>query len=213
MLGKKADIFPRSGPNEEPMGFYAPVRTELPQKTSGQENKGDPSRRILEESTPEELEYQIQQPLRLTLIDIHGIVTQSITVLSAMSSELGVALRMKIRGDSVPTLADLENIRRSINALMIYLLTLSQSQGCVTADVEESFRGGKRGTSVRLSANNVVVPWKPNLETEAGVPEPQEISACRRILERNGGNLSVQSEEEQGLAFIVWIAVEGPGRK
>jgi hypothetical protein len=79
--------------------------------------------------------------------------------------------------------------------------------------VEDRIENGKRGMSIGLSANNVVVPWKPNPVAEDGFVEPQEISICRRLLEKNGGTLAVQSEEEQGLVMIVWIPLKGLNRK
>lgn len=213
MLREKSAIRPISNPSETPTGFYSPGRSLQPQALAGREKKDDPSERMLVESALDELELQIHKPLRLSTIDIRGIVTRSVTMLSAMSSELGVALRIRIRGQSVPVSADVENVRRSINALIIYLLTLSRSQGCVTVSVEERIENGKRGMSIGLSANNVVVPWKPNPDAEDGFADPQEISICRRLLEKNGGTLAVHSEEEQGLVLIVWIPLKGSNRK
>jgi hypothetical protein len=213
MLREKSAIRPISNPSETPTGFYSPGRSLQPQPLAGREKKDDPSERMLVESALDELELQIHKPLRLSTIEIRRIVTRSVMMLSAMSSELGVALRIRIRGQSLPVSADVENVRRSINALIIYLLTLSQSQGCVTVSVEDRIENGKRGMSIGLSANNVVVPWKPNPVAEDGFVEPQEISICRRLLEKNGGTLAVQSEEEQGLVMIVWIPLKGANRK
>ncbi|HEY5118135.1 MAG TPA: hypothetical protein VII90_01655 [Anaerolineales bacterium] len=177
---------------------------------AGEEKKDGLVQKLLMDSALEELELQLKKPLRLAAVDLGGIVTRGVTMLSAMSTELGVLLRIRIRGDSVPVQGDFEKIQRSINALIIHLLTISQSQACVTVVVESRMQNGKRGMSVRLSANHVVVPWKSDLGANDDFTNPGEVTACRFLLEKNGGSLSVQSEEDEGQAFLVWLPLKGP---
>jgi light-regulated signal transduction histidine kinase (bacteriophytochrome) len=188
-------------PNREPASLH-PI--------TGEEKKDGPVQKLLTDSALEELELQLQKPLRLAAVDLGGIVTRGVTMLSAMSAELGVLLRIRIRGDSVPVQGDFEKIQRSINALIIHLLTISQSQACVTVIVESRMQNGKRGMSVRLSANHVVVPWKSDMGANDNFTNPGEVTACRLLLEKNGGSLSVQSEDDEGQAFLVWLPLKGP---
>jgi len=181
----------------------------LPSITS-EGKKDGPVQKLLTASALEELELQLQKPLRLGAVDLGGIVTRGVTLLSAMSAELGVVLRIRIREDSVPVQGDFEKIQRSINALIIHLLSVSQSQACVTVIGENRMQNGKRGMSVRLSANHVVVPWKSELGEKNDFANPEEVTVCRLLLEKNGGSLSVQSEEDEGQAFLVWLPVKGP---
>jgi len=190
-----------SNPNREPASLYS---------IAGEEKKDGLVQKLLMDSALEELELQLKKPLRLAAVDLGGIVTRGVTMLSAMSTELGVLLRIRIRGDSVPVQGDFEKIQRSINALIIHLLTISQSQACVTVVVESRMQNGKRGMSVRLSANHVVVPWKSDLGANDDFTNPGEVTACRFLLEKNGGSLSVQSEEDEGQAFLVWLPLKGP---
>jgi light-regulated signal transduction histidine kinase (bacteriophytochrome) len=192
-------------PNREPASLH-PI--------TGEEKKDGPVQKLLTDSALEELDLQLQKPLRLAAVDLGGIVTRGVMMLSAMSAELGVLLRIRIRGDSVPVQGDFEKIQRSINALIIHLLTISQSQACVTVIVESRMQNGKRGMSVRLSANHVVVPWKSDMGANDDFTNPGEVTACRLLLEKNGGSLSVQSEDDEGRAFLVWLPLKGPrGRK
>jgi light-regulated signal transduction histidine kinase (bacteriophytochrome) len=188
-------------PNREPTSLH-PI--------TGEEKKDGPVQKLLTDSALEELELQLQKPLRLAAVDLGGISTRGVTMLSAMSAELGVLLRIRIRGDSVPVQGDFEKIQRSINALIIHLLTISQSQACVTVIVESRMQNGKRGMSVRLSANHVVVPWKSDMGANDNFTNPGEVTACRLLLEKNGGSLSVQSENDEGQAFLVWLPLKGP---
>jgi hypothetical protein len=213
MLKEKSAFRPKTHPSTTLAELSSPGKFSPPQAFSGREKKDDPSERILAESTPDELELQIHKPLRLSDVNLREIVTRSVTVLSGMSSELGVALRIRIRGQSVPVSADVEDVRRSVNALILFLLTLSRSQSRVTVGMEDQIQNGKRGMSIQLSANNVVAPWKSNPDPEDRSVDPQEISTCRRLLEKNGGTLAVQSEEDNGLIVNVWVPVKGPNKK
>jgi hypothetical protein len=213
MPKEKVSDLPMPAPGEIPAVFYAPGRTASMPAADPREKKDDPSRLLLEESAVEALQQQIRKPLRLDTVDLRKIVTRSVTMLSLMSSELGVAFRLRIRGQNVTVTADMENVRRSINGLIVYLLTLSQSQGCITVGVEDRMENGKRGMSIDLTASDVTAPWKTDAESGAELGDPPEISTCRRLLERNGGSLTVQSEPEQGLALRVWIPVKGTGGK
>ena len=188
-------------PNREGASLY-PI--------TGEEKKDGPVQRLLKDSALEELQLQLHKPLRLAAVDLGGIVTRGVTMLSSMSAELGVVLRIRIRGDSVPVQGDFEKIHRSIIALIIHLLTISQSQACVTVIAESRMQNGKRGMSVRLSANHVVIPWKSGLGADDDFANPEEVTVCRLLLEKNGGSLSVQSEEEEGQAFLVWLPLKGP---
>ncbi len=213
MPKEKVIDLPMSNPGEIPAMFYSPRRSVSMPAAELRKKKDDPSRLLLEESAVEALELQIRKPLRLDTVDLRKIATRSITMLSMMSSELGVAFRLRIRGQNAIVTADMENVRRSINALIVYLLTLSQSQGCVTVGVEDRMEDGKRGMSIDLTASNVAVPWKPETGPGEVFGDPPEITTCRRLLERNGGSLTIQSEPEQGLGLRVWIPIKGPGKK
>lgn len=180
---------------------------------AGREEKDGPFQRLLSESALEALEMQLQKPLRLSAVDLCGIVTRGVAVLSIMSAELGVVLRIRIQDRCVPISADFENIRRTISALLIHLLTISKSQACVSVSVENQTENDKPGISLRLSVNNVAVPWSPHLDAEDESDYPREISICRRLMEKNEGSLSVQAEENEALVFTIWLPVKGPGRK
>jgi len=191
----------KPNPTREPISSPAVI---------GNGKKDGPLQTLLTECALEALERQLKNPLRLDAVDLGGIVTRGVTMLSEMSAELGVVLRIRVRGENVPVQGDYEKIRRSINALIVYLLTLSQSQACVTVVVEDRMQNGKRGMSALLSSNNVVVPWKPELGMEDELANSQEVSTCRLLLEKNGGSLSVQLGEGGGPSFLVWLPIKGP---
>jgi hypothetical protein len=213
MQEEEVAFLPMTNPGENPRTRDHSGRVPQLPTVDGREKPDGPLRQVLEESTLDALELQLHKPLHLSSIDLRGIVTQGVTTLSSMSAELGVVLRIRIRGESNPVTADTENIRRSIYALIIHLLTLSQPQGNVVVGVKSEMQNGKRGMSVQFSADKVVVPWGPGLEGEEGSGDPPEVLACRRLVEKNGGSLSVQSGEDEALDFIVWIPLKGAGKK
>jgi signal transduction histidine kinase len=177
---------------------------------AGQVKKDGSLHKLLTDSALDALELHLQKPLQLGPVDLVGIITQEGTVLSAMSSELGVSLHFRIREDCVPILADFEKIRRSIAALIIHLLTFAQSQAYVTVVVESCEQKNKLGMSIRLSIDHLAVSWKPELTMEDGYSDPSEVTVCRRLVEMNGGSLAVQSKGESGISYSLWLPTKGP---
>jgi hypothetical protein len=209
MLENKVTFLPISIPPENPVILGRVVYDMETKQVTTEDKKEDPLQRLLMDSSGDELAMQLKKPLQPSSIYLDGIVNNSVMVLSAMSAELGVVFRIQIRGECIPVVADFENIRRSINALIIHLLTLSKSQGCVTVGAEAQSQNGKRGMSVYLSSNLVAIPWKPDWEGEDGFGNQQEVSLSRSLLERNGGSLSVQWREDETLSYSVWIPEKG----
>jgi signal transduction histidine kinase len=208
MLSEKISIHPKSESTSPAEYFASSGRNHLPPNAADGKKDG-PLQRLLTESGLEELERLLKQPAQLGLVDLGGIATRGVSTLSAMSSELGVLLRLRIREDSVPIPADFESIRRLINALIIHLLTLSQSQACVTVTVESREQEGKRGMSVRLYSDHVVGSWKSAVGVEEADIHSQEVSTCRLLLKKIGGTLSVQSGADEELSFLVWLPLKG----
>jgi hypothetical protein len=213
MLDNKVTFLPISISPENPVIFGRAIHDMETEQVTTEDKKEDPLQRLLTDSSGDELAMQLKKNLHLSSIYLDGIVNNSVMVLSIMSAELGLVLRIQIRGECVPVVADFENIRRSINALIVHLLTLSKPQGCVTVGAEAQSQNGKRGMSVWLSSNLIAIPWKPDWEGEDGFGNPPEVSLSRSLLERNGGSLSVQWREDETLSYIIWIPEKGPRGK
>jgi len=148
--------------------------------------------------------------MRLVKTDLGDLVSQGVTTLVTMAAELGVVLRIQIRGDKMVIAVDVEKIRRAINALVIHLLTVSRSEGRVTVELEDKPVNGKRGISLRLSAGSVILPWKSNPEFESELNTQPELSACRRIIEKHRGTLTVEWRDDNKLSYQVWLPVKFP---
>ncbi len=180
---------------------------------AGEEKKYSSLQTLMTESALDELELQRRRPLQLVAVNLGGIVTRGVTTLSEMSAELGVVLRIRVRGGNIPVRGDFEKIRRSINALLIHLLTLSQSQACVTVIEEVRMQNGRQGVEIQLSVNHVAVPWNGELDAEEVFAHSQEVTACRYLLEMNGGSLLVQTGDDGGPSFLIWLPTKGPGKR
>ncbi len=209
MVNEKISLHPNFESNKIPPILDPSMENSSFQSIPSEGKKDGPLQRLLTDSGLEELELQLKKPIRLVVVDLAGIATRAVSMLSAMSSELGVILRLRIREEGVPILADSEILRRSIDALIIHLLTLSPPQACVTVIVESRAQNGKRGMAVRLYSDQVIGSWKSNMGVEEEYINSQEVSASRRLLERIGGTLSVQSGAEEGLSFLVWLPLKG----
>jgi light-regulated signal transduction histidine kinase (bacteriophytochrome) len=180
--------------------------------TYGYEKEGTPPpkkentlQRLLTESAAEELARQLENPFHPIKTDLAEILSSSAALLSTMAAELGVILRIQIRAERVQASADEEKIRRVINALIIHLLTVSQSEGRVTVGMDDQSVNGRRGCLLQLNAGSVVLPWKTNPEYEEELNSQAELSLCRKIVEKQGGNLAVSFQENNALVYSIWL--------
>jgi light-regulated signal transduction histidine kinase (bacteriophytochrome) len=176
-----------------------------PEKAASQETSSSPLQRLMVESSVEELRLQLKEPLRSVRTDPVDLVSQGVTVLSGMAAELGVVLRVQVRGRRLSAMMDEEKIRRVVNALTIHLLTVSQSDGWVTIGLDDGLSNGRRGLRVRFSAGNVILPLKTNPEYEEELDTQPELSLCRKIVEKQGGKLDVSVHEDSTLTYSVWL--------
>jgi signal transduction histidine kinase len=167
--------------------------------------EGSPLQRLLLESTADELALRLKEPFRPAKVNLVEIVARSVSVLSTMAAELGVVLRIQIRGEKILSMADEEKIRRVINALAIHLLTVSQSEGWITIGLEDQPLKGRRGAQLRLTAGSVVLPWKSDEEFEAGLNSQAELALCREIIEQHGGDYSIQRQDDNKVTYSVWL--------
>lgn len=171
------------------------------------EKEENPLQRLLMESSADELTLRLQEPFRPSKTNLVEMVSRGVAVLSTMAAELGVVLRVQIRGERISSMVDEEKMRRAVNALAIHLLTVSQSEGWVTIGLEEKPLNGRRGFSLRLTAGSVVLPGKTDPEFEAELNTQPELSLCRKIVEKHGGSLAVKWQDDNKLSYSVWIPV------
>ncbi|MBN2085338.1 MAG: hypothetical protein JW748_08925 [Anaerolineales bacterium] len=161
--------------------------------------------RLLTESSADELIRQLSEPLHPEKSDLAEMVSRSITVLSTMAAELGVILRVQVRTNKTSASVDEEKFRRVLNALVIHLLSVSQSAGWVTIGLEEQQKHGRRGYSFRLMAENIILPWKTIPEYEEALTTQAELSLCRKIVEKQGGKFSFRVQDDNKLAYSIWL--------
>ncbi len=167
--------------------------------------ENNPLQVLLTESTADELTQRLNEPLRPSKADLVDMVFRGATILSTMAAELGVILRIQIRGEGVCSSVDEEKLRRVINALVIHLLTVSQSGGWVTIGLEDKPVNGRRGFTLRFTADSIVLPWKSNPEFEEELNTQAELSLCRKIVEKHGGNLAANWQEDNKLTYFIWL--------
>jgi light-regulated signal transduction histidine kinase (bacteriophytochrome) len=162
--------------------------------------------RLLTESSSDELACQLAETFRPVKSDLVEMVSRSVTVLSTMAAELGVVLRVQVRAEKISADVDEEKLRRVLNALAIHLLSVSQPDGWVTIGLDELAMDGRRGFSLRLTADNVILPMKTSLEYEEELNTQAELSLCRKIVEKHGGGFSVHFQDENKLTYAIWFA-------
>jgi light-regulated signal transduction histidine kinase (bacteriophytochrome) len=176
-----------------------------PEKGVSQEKADNPLQRLMLESSAEELGLRLKEPFRPAKTDLVKLVSQGVAVLSTMAAELGVVLRVQVRGQRISSAVDEEKIRRVVNALAIHLLTVSQSDGWMTIGLEDKPLEGRRGFSIRLTAGSVILPWKTNPEFEEELNTQPELSLSRKIIEKHGGKLAVKWQDDNKLTYSVWL--------
>ena len=162
--------------------------------------------RLLTESSSDELARQLADTFRPVKSDLVEMVSRSVTVLSTMAAELGVVLRVQVRGEKISANVDEEKVRRVLNALVIHLLSVSQSAGWVTIGLDEITLNGRRGYSLRCTADSVILPWKTTPEYEEELNTQVELSLCRKIVEKHGGVFTVRFQDDNKLTYSVWLA-------
>jgi hypothetical protein len=199
----------RSLPDFPPADRYPEVFPQVAQKRVEPDRpvakEGSPLQRLLLESTADELALRLKEPLRPAKVNLVEIVARGMSVLSTMAAELGVVLRIQIRGEKIFSVVDEEKIQRVFNALAVHLLTMSQSEGWITIGLEARPWKGRRGVLLRLTAGRAVLPWKTDDEFEADVNNQAELAVCRGIIERHGGNYTAQRQDENKIAYSVWL--------
>jgi signal transduction histidine kinase len=176
-----------------------------PEKGLSQEKADNPLQRLMLESSAEELGLRLKEPFRPAKTDLVKLVSQGVAVLSTMAAELGVVLRVQVRGQRISSAVDEEKIRRVVNALAIHLLTVSQSDGWMTIGLEDKPLEGRRGFTIRLTAGSVILPWKTNPEFEEELNTQPELSLSRKIIEKHGGKLAVKWQDDNKLTYSVWL--------
>jgi light-regulated signal transduction histidine kinase (bacteriophytochrome) len=122
-----------------------------------------------------------------------------------MAAELGVVLRVQVRAEKISANVDEEKLRRVLNTLAIHLLSVSQSAGWVTIGLDELAIDGRRGFSLRLTADSVILPLKTSLEYEEELNTQAELSLCRKIVEKHGGDFSVRFQDDNKLTYAIWF--------
>jgi light-regulated signal transduction histidine kinase (bacteriophytochrome) len=176
--------------------------------TPGREE--NPVQQLLSESTADALNQRLQEPLRLVKTDLADLLSRGANILVTMAAELGVILRLRIKGEKNTLAVDPDKIRRVGNALVIYLLSVSQAEGRVTVEVEDKPVNGKRGVTLRFTAGSVILPWKTNPEFETELNTQPELAACRKIVEKHKGTLSVEWNADNKLIYTVWLPARFP---
>jgi hypothetical protein len=56
-----------------------------------------------------------------------------------------------------------------------------------------------------LMAENIVLPWKTIPEYEEALNTQAELLLCRKIIEKQGGDFSVRFQDNNKLAYSVWL--------
>lgn len=170
-------------------------------------NARNPLQQLLAESSTDELTRQSTETLRTEKSDLVEMVSRSMAVLSTMAAELGIILRLQVRVEEISANVDEEKVRRVLNALVIHLLSVSQSAGWVTIGLDENNVNGRRGCSLRITADRVILPGKTSLEYEEEFNTQAELSLCQKIVEKLGGKVTVRFQDDSQLAYSVWFPV------
>ena len=194
-----------ANPSNRSAEVFSLVRAYESQDGNSLPKEGSPLQRLLTESAADELTKRLNEPFRPSKTDLVEIVSRGVAVLSTMAAELGIILRIQIRDEKINSMVDEEKIRRVLSALIIHLLTVSKSDGWVTIGLENDLLDGHRGFALRLTADSVVLPWKTTPEYEEQLNTVAELSLCRKIVEKHGGNLAVKLHEEKKLTYVVWL--------
>ncbi len=176
-----------------------------PPQTANPPLAENPLQRLLAESSAEELARQLTESPRPSESNPMDLVSRSMMVLSTMAAELGVILRVQVRSEKVRAWLDEEKIRRVLNALVIHLLSVSQSAGWVTIGLDEQSLNGRGGFSLRLEAGGVILPWKTDPEYEEELNTQAELSLCRKIVEQHGGKIAVHFQHDNKLVYTIWL--------
>jgi light-regulated signal transduction histidine kinase (bacteriophytochrome) len=194
-----------TNPSDRSPEAYSLVSNYEQQESNSLDREESSLQRLLSESAADELAKRLKEPFRLSKTDLVEMVSRGVAILSTMAAELGVILRVQIRGEQINAMVDGEKIRRVFGALIIHLLTVSQSEGWVTIGLSNNPSNGRRGSSLRLTADSVMLPLKTNPEYEEELNTQAELSLCRKIIEKHGGNLAVTWHDDNKLTYLVWL--------
>jgi hypothetical protein len=179
--------------------------SEPPNRISPPKEESD-LQRLLTESSSDELIRQVSETLRPVRSDLVEMVSRSAAVLSTMAAELGIILRVQVRAEKIGANVDEEKVRRVLNALVIHLLTVSQSAGRVTIELDERTLNGRRGFFLQCTADSVILPWKTTPEFEEELKTHAELSLCQKIVEKLGGVFTVHFQDDNKLTYSIWLA-------
>jgi light-regulated signal transduction histidine kinase (bacteriophytochrome) len=205
MWDNPIELLPVSGQADRSSEDYPLIRGYESEHVRPPPMESNPLQTLLTESAADELSLRLNEPLRTSKADLVDIIFRGATVLSTMAAELGVVLRIQIRSDVVSAAVDEEKLRRAVNALVVHLLAVSQSGGWITIGLNALPRDGRRGYALRLTADSVVLPWKSNSELEEELNAQSELSLCRKIVEKHGGNLTADWQEDNKLTYSMWL--------
>lgn len=170
-----------------------------------QEVKPSRVQTILAESTFDAISAFAAQPSHPSKIDLLPILSQTVAVLSSMAMELGIIFRVRIRTENALIFLDAVKLRRSINVLLVHLLTISSPQAFVTIQLESRMMDGRPGYSILLTSNQTVLTEDSGLDSNALLNMRPEISICRQITQQQGGRLSAERNEIEALTFHLWL--------
>jgi hypothetical protein len=167
--------------------------------------KPSPVQTILAESALDAISEFSAQPSNPSETDLLPLVSQTVAVLSSMAMELGVIFRVRIRIDHPQLCLDAEKIRRSLNVLLVHLLTVSNPQAFVTIQLEPRTLDNLPGFAISLSSNQTVVTKEFGPDSAGFWDARPELSISRRMIEQQRGRLFTERTEDGKLTYHLWL--------
>jgi hypothetical protein len=165
-----------------------------------------PVRRALVEAAVESMADCAEETILQTWINPVRVVSQTFFLLSAMAMELGIILRLRTLDSNWSLLLDDEKLRRVINVLLIHLLSGSSAGAIVGVSVEGVSLAGRTGCGIRLFSQGAISAGLEDAWSDAYWLAHPELEVAKKMVERQGGRLSVLHNEDSHLCYEVWFA-------
>ncbi|HUY35033.1 MAG TPA: ATP-binding protein [Pirellulales bacterium] len=160
----------------------------------------------LEESIQSLLDFARPPQLAKATIDVRGLVSQTLELVSARAERQRVVVRCELPAQAIKVEADSGQIRQVLLNLFFNALDSLHVGGAIevwaVADDWCSIHVADtgEGLSVKLG-DRIFDPFVSTKETGTGLGLP----ICRRIVEAHGGRITAVNRPQGGAEFIVWL--------
>jgi signal transduction histidine kinase len=149
-------------------------------------------------------------------VDLVGVVTESVHLLRGQGTKAQVALHLDV-GPAVPPIrADQRRLRQVILNLLSNGLKFTPAGGEVRVAVSWTLAGHEipiRDTGIGIAPEDVAKALEPFGQIDSRLSRKYDgtglgLPLAKRLVERHGGQLSVESTVGAGTAVTVWLPVE-----